>query len=123
MLGYKEVISLRSTKPAFAFATDITFSMNHPYNLYNLCHLYMTCLSISLPRKIKYLLSKLQDSNREYCYSPTFSWGDDIEHQEPSPAFLQDTLERWNSNREASVIKYQTPQPISMQKLPDIRAQ
>lgn len=29
----------------------------------------------------------------------TAARGDGIELQEPSPALLQDTLERWNSNR------------------------
>lgn len=73
----------------------------------------MACFNLSLPRKIRNLLSKLQGSDRKRRYSGTFSWGEDIELQEPPPALLQDTLEHWNPNREASVIQYQTSRPIS----------
>lgn len=73
----------------------------------------MARFNLLLPHKIKAFLSKLQDSNRERRYSDTFSWGEDIELQDPSPALLQGTREHWNTNREASVLECRYPKIIS----------
>ncbi|BCS01474.1 uncharacterized protein AKAW2_51815A [Aspergillus luchuensis] len=73
----------------------------------------MARFNLSLLHKIKALLSKLQDSKRERRYSSTFSWGEDIELQDPSPALLQDTREHWNPTREAIVLEYRYPKTIS----------
>lgn len=74
---------------------------------------YMTCLHITLPRRIKNLLSKLQGSNKDRSSSPEFFTGRNSYLERPSPALPQDVVESANPSRDTGVIQ----QPLSIHLL------
>lgn len=69
----------------------------------------MACLYLPLIHWLKDLLPNSRGVNTDRSYSPTFSWGEDIDIQHPPHTHFRDTVGPRNPNREAGVVVYQSP--------------
>ena len=68
----------------------------------------MACVYLPLIRWVRDLLPNTRGANRDRSYSPTFSWGKDIDIEHPPQTRFRDTIGPRNPNREARVVVYQS---------------